>query len=141
MLTWLTVKIKNYLYATSYDTCTVTQKKILIKNFVGTSSIIHFILLIHFRENIKKRKGKKKKKTLIWERGRHKLMNRKHPSRCLRVKSSKLRGYPYYYYFFNSGLLGWVILCICRPTIWSLWTDEGMDVLHIIFFFFFWWLN
>ena len=60
MLTWLTVKTKNYLYATSYDTCTVTQNKILIKNFVGTSSIIHF------RENIKKRKGKKKKKkTLI----------------------------------------------------------------------------
>ena len=56
------VKIKNYLYATSYDTCTITWNKNLIKIFVGTSSIIHFILLIHFRENIKKRKGKKKKK-------------------------------------------------------------------------------
>ena len=60
MLMWLTVKIKNYLYATSYDTCTVTQNKIFIKNFVGTSSIIHFILLIHFWENLKKRKGNKK---------------------------------------------------------------------------------
>ena len=54
MLTWLTVKIKNYLYATSYDTCTVTQNKILIKDFVGTSSIIHFILLIHFKEKKEK---------------------------------------------------------------------------------------
>ena len=71
MLMWLMVKIKNYLYATSYDTCTITWNKNLIKIFVGTSSIIHFILLIHFRENIEKKKKKnpdlRKRQTQAYE--------------------------------------------------------------------------
>ena len=71
MLMWLMVKIKNYLYATSYDTCTITWNKNLIKIFVGTCSIIHFILLIHFRENIEKKKKKtpdlRKRQTQAYE--------------------------------------------------------------------------